>query len=138
MANVAKANANYNNERIASLRDASSFDTYNSSDFMKKIGNSTIAGSGMAAILMGILGGSAAGIGAGPIGALAGGLAGLTAAIIDNQKSAEESQQAMILLQEAYEESGTLVFSSQEEFTKALKDVKNDTIEALWKNVDTI
>lgn len=138
MANVAKANANYNNERIASLRDASSFDTYNSSDFMKKIGNSTIAGSGMVAILMGILGGSAAGIGAGPIGALAGGLAGLTAAIIDNQKSAEESQQAMILLQEAYEESGTLVFSSQEEFTKALKDVKNDTIEALWKNVDTI
>ena len=138
MANVAKANANYNNERIASLRDASSFDTYNSSDFMKKIGNSTIAGSGMAAILMGILGGSAAGIGAGPIGALAGGLAGLTAAIIDNQKSAEESQQAMILLQEAYEESGTLVFSSQEEFTKALKSVKNDTIEALWRNVDTI
>ena len=92
MSNVAKANANYNNERVASLRDASSFDTYNSSDFMKKIGNSTIAGSGMAAILMGILGGSAAGIGAGPIGALAGGLAGLTAAIIDNQKSAEESQ----------------------------------------------
>lgn len=138
MANVAKANANYNNERVASLRDASSFDTYNSSDFMKKIGNSTIAGSGMAAILMGILGGSAAGIGAGPIGALAGGLAGLTAAIIDNQKSAEESQQAMILLQEAYEESGTLVFSSQEEFTKALKGVKNDTIEALWKNVNTI
>ena len=138
MANVAKANANYNNERIASLRDASSFDTYNSSNFMKKIGNSTIAGSGMAAILMGILGGSAAGIGAGPIGALAGGLAGLTAVIIDNQKSAEESQQAMILLQEAYEESGTLVFSSQEEFIKALKGVKNDTIEALWKNVDTI
>lgn len=138
MANIAKANANYNNERIASLRDASSFDTYNSSDFMKKIGNSTIAGSGMAAILMGILSGSAAGIGAGPIGALVGGLAGLTAAIIDNQKSAEESQQAMILLQKAYEESGTLVFSSQEEFTKALKDVKNDTIEALWKNVDTI
>lgn len=138
MANVAKANANYNNERIASLRDASSFDTYNSSDFMKKIGNSTIAGSGMAAILMGILGGSAAGMGAGPIGALAGGLAGLTAAIIDNQKSAEESQQAMTLLQDAYEESGTLVFSSQEEFTKALSGVKNDTIEALWKNVDTI
>ena len=138
MANVAKANANYNNERIASLRDASSFDTYNSSDFMKKIGNSTIAGSGMAAILMGILGGSAAGIGAGPIGALAGGLAGLTAAIIGNQKAAEESQQAMDLLQEAYKKSGTLVFSSQEEFTKALKGVKNDTIEALWKNVDTI
>lgn len=138
MANVAKANANYNNERIASLRDASSFDTYNSSDFMKKIGNSTIAGSGMAAILMGILGGSAAGMGAGPIGALAGGLAGLTAAIIDNQKSAEESQQAMTLLQDVYEESGTLVFSSQEEFTKALSGVKNDTIEALWKNVDTI
>ena len=138
MANVAKANANYNNERIASLRDASSFDTYNSSDFMKKIGNSTIAGSGMAAILMGILGGSAAGIGAGPIGALAGGLVGLTTAIIGNQKAAEESQQAMDLLQEAYKKSGTLVFSSQEEFAKALKGVKNDTIEALWKNVDTI
>lgn len=138
MANVAKANANYNNERIASLRDASSFDTYNSSDFMKKIGNSTIAGSGMAAILMGLLGGSAAGIGAGPIGALAGGLVGLTTAIIDNQKAAEESQQAMDLLQEAYKESGTLVFSSQEEFIKALKGIKNDTIEALWKNVDTI
>jgi hypothetical protein len=44
----------------------------------------------------------------------------------------------MDLLQEAYKESGTLVFSSQEEFTKALKGVKNDTIEALWKNVDTI
>ena len=72
------------------------------------------------------------------IGAVVGAAIGVTGAIVKNTQATNESDEALNKLQKAYDTSGTLVFSSYDEFAKALDGTSKETIDALWNNREAL
>lgn len=110
-------------------RDNNSFDLTNDA--------ATIGGS-IASVAIGAIMGTLIG---GPLGAVFGvvsSVAGIEGTIALNNKTNEESRQAMDLLRKSYDENGELAFSSFDEFSKALTGVSDTTIKALWENNEAI
>lgn len=132
IAQANKAVAQRRSDVVDSVRDNSSFDVYGADDFLNQISKSALTGGAM-----GLMGGTATGIGAvigAPIGLLTGAITGLITAISENEKSNQESEEAFSLLQEAYQKQGELVLTSEDDFKEALDGISEDVVDALWVN----
>ena len=132
IAQANKAVAQRRSDVVDSVRNNSSFDVYGADDFLNQISKSALTGGAM-----GLMGGTATGIGAvigAPIGLLTGAITGLITAISENEKSNQESEEAFSLLQEAYQKQGELVLTSEDDFKEALDGISEDVVDALWVN----
>lgn len=132
IAQANKAVAQRRSDVVDSVRDNSSFDVYGADDFLNQISKSALTGGAM-----GLMGGTATGIGAvigAPIGLLTGAITGLITAISENEKPNQESEEAFSLLQEAYQKQGELVLTSEDDFKEALDGISEDVVDALWVN----
>ena len=132
IAQANKAVAQRRSDVVDSVRDNSSFDVYGADDFLNQISKSALTSGAM-----GLMGGTATGIGAvigAPIGLLTGAITGLITAISENEKSNQESEEAFSLLQEAYQKQGELVLTSEDDFKEALDGISEDVVDALWVN----
>lgn len=132
IAQANKAVAQRRSDVVDSVRDNSSFDVYGADDFLNQISKSALTGGAM-----GLMGGTATGIGAvigAPIGLLTGAITGLITAISENEKFNQESEEAFSLLQEAYQKQGELLLTSEDDFKEALDGISEDVVDALWVN----
>lgn len=112
------------------LRDKNIADAYNGGDWVNEISTMAVAGA-----VIGEAFGNPLTIAAGVV---AGAALGLGQAISNNTKAAEESEQALVLLQKAYDSGNTAIFTHEDQFKAALEGISSETVDALWKNKDAL
>lgn len=150
---MAESLAANKNLRTNALRSENAADTYGAGAFSQDAAKG-FAATVIAAMAAGAAGGIKAGATAGAvaspltgglsvpliaaIGALTGAVTGLGLATVKNVLATKESEEALNKLQEAYDSTGGLVFSSYDEFAKALDGISEKTIKALWDNRESL